>query len=290
MPCIAPIPAWRDHQGVVSLKEPDRSVALRNLEGRGIHDRREYVGVENLHLPCGRCVGCRVSKAREWAIRCTFEAAQHDHSSFVTLTYDDEHCPPQLRKADLSGWVKRVRARVDTRFKFFACGEYGERTARPHYHALVFGLREAALFQDCWKFGFTRTDEVTPASIAYVAGYVSKKYGSVPQPREWVNTETGEVIEAQPEFRLMSRRPGIAAPSREHWRSFRKEVIWQGQKVPVPRYLHEAWRQQATEEMLEQLREEKRATARVVTSAGLEAAQRRTEVRLEQKASTRRNF
>lgn len=241
-------------------------------------------------------------------MRCSLEAARHDKAAFVTLTYRDDDCPPFLRKSDLSAWVKRLRARLQRKYwvawkrkqhgprwtgpriKFFACGEYGEQRGRPHYHALVFGVSDPVLFESCWPYGFTRTDPVTPASIAYVAGYVSKKYGVDGAPAEVVDLDTGEVFEPQPEFRLMSRRPGIGHKSREYWRSWRDTMIWQGREYPVPRYLHEEWKRHVSEEEVEKLRLEKRAEARPVSAASLEAAQRRFEVRQEQKASTRRKF
>lgn len=249
-----------------------------------------------------------MSKAREWAMRCSLEAARHPKAAFVTLTYRDDDCPVFLDKSHLSAWVKRLRARVQRkywvawkrkehgprwvgpRFKFFGCGEYGEQHGRPHYHALIFGLSDSALFQDCWKFGFTRTDPVTPASISYVAGYVSKKYGSDGPPTEWVDEQTGEVFSPQPEFRLMSRRPGIGALSRDYWRSWRDTMIWQGREYPVPRYLHLEWRKHVSDDEIEKLRQEKLLSARPVSVASLEAAHRRFEVRQEQKSSTRRKF
>lgn len=245
-------------------------------------------------------------------MRCSLEASRHRQAAFVTLTYRDDDCPPYLVKPHLSGWVKRVRARLQRKYwvawrrggkpyqhgprwsgpriKFFACGEYGEQRGRPHYHALVFGVSDSALFESCWPFGFTRTDPVTPGSIAYVAGYVSKKYAQAIDYGDYVDQETGEVFDAQAEFRLMSRRPGIASLSREYWRAWRETMIWQGREYPVPRYLHEEWKRHVSQEEVEKLRLEKRDKAQLVSAASLEAARRRFEVRLEHKSSTRRKF
>lgn len=290
MACVSPLPAWRHPSGVVTLREPDRAQALRLLEGRSVTERRSY-GYEVLHLPCGKCVGCRVSRAREWAVRCALEAQLHEESSFVTLTFDDRYVPPSIRKADLSGWVKRVRARIHPRtIRFFGCGEYGEQTHRPHYHALVFGLRESPSFQEAWPFGFVRVDPCTPATIAYVAGYVSKKFAPIKPAGEYLDESTGELYQYQPPFVLMSRRPGIGGHAREHWRSWRDSAIYHGQEVPVPRFLHEAFKKNATPEQLEQLESDKAAKRRILTEYGLEAAKRRLEARLSIKADQRRKL
>lgn len=42
-------------------------------------------------VPCGKCIGCRVSKAIEWSNRCLCEMQYHEQSYFVTLTYNEEH-------------------------------------------------------------------------------------------------------------------------------------------------------------------------------------------------------
>lgn len=92
-----------------------------------------------LQVPCGKCIGCKSDKAMMWSIRCYHEASLHERNAFVTLTYED--APPALVKEDLQKFFKRARHSFD--FRYFACGEYGEATHRPHYHALIFG-------QDFW--------------------------------------------------------------------------------------------------------------------------------------------
>lgn len=241
MPCYRPRNAFRRESGVVSFREPPAETSE---------------AVEILKLPCGNCIGCRVRKARDWALRCCLEASLHEDTAFVTLTYDDDHIPPRglLVKEHLQGWLKRVRERLrvvqlDRRdefwasgqqgpfpfhpIRFFACGEYGEQTRRPHYHAILFGVRDHPSLSESWDFGFVRVDPCTPASISYVAGYVGKKIGD-PQwfprtqeiwyapwelDREWrkrtpyyflseqeLVTEDGQVVEWTKEFRWALRR------------------------------------------------------------------------------------
>lgn len=97
----------------------------------------------NLSLPCGNCVGCRLERARQWAMRCVDEASLHVENSFITLTFSDKHLPAN-RSLDVSifqKFMKRLRKEVEpVKLRFFHCGEYGAKTSRPHYHALIFGF------------------------------------------------------------------------------------------------------------------------------------------------------
>ena len=93
-------------------------------------------------VPCGSCIGCRSEQSRQWAVRMMHEARQHDSSLFVTLTLDDRHLNEnaELSPEDFSRFIKRLRKTQNSPISFFGCGEYGEKTQRPHYHALLFGI------------------------------------------------------------------------------------------------------------------------------------------------------
>lgn len=243
MPCHHPIRAWRTRGGAVLLN-------------------REAPDAERLHLPCGGCLGCRTSAAKAWALRCHLELQQHDSAVFSTLTYDRDKLPPTLQKRDLQLWIKRVRKALGPArpIRFFASGEYGEQRGRPHYHALVFGASTAdeKTLDQAWQRGFTRTEPVTPARIAYCAGYTSKKLTDARHTKhERVDPATGEVYHWQPPFIQMSRRPGIGGEARQHTTSWRLLAIHNGQRMPVPRFYHEAWKRTATAQMLEALEYEK---------------------------------
>ena len=94
-----------------------------------------------LTVPCGMCMGCRIDYSREWAIRCVHESKMHKQNAFVTLTYDNYFLPEygSLRKSHVSKFIKALRQSTGKRIKFFASGEYGSQTDRPHYHILLFG-------------------------------------------------------------------------------------------------------------------------------------------------------
>lgn len=181
-----------------------------------------------IQLPCGQCIGCRLERSRQWAIRCMHEASFHSSNCFLTLTYDDEHIrwssitgEQTLFKRDLQLFMKRLRKYVfPLKVRFFACGEYGDITFRPHYHVILFGfdfpdkrlykLSSAGFpyyisdtLNKLWSLGYCLVANVTFDSCAYVARYVTKK----------LNGEAGKLKYEgiQPEFINMSRRPGIGS-------------------------------------------------------------------------------
>jgi len=200
-------------------------------------------------VPCGQCIECRLKRSREWALRCVHEASLYDENSFVTLTYEDKFLPPggTLVKRDFQDFMRRLR-REYGKVRYFHVGEYGERTGRPHYHALMFGLR----FRDerecgrsgsgypefvsdelsaLWTFGRHTIGAVTFESAAYVARYCVKK---VTGPR------AQEVYQGRlPEYATMSRRPGIGS---SWFKKFRDEVVRddsvlaRGHEVLPPRF------------------------------------------------------
>jgi len=144
-------------------------------------------------VPCGSCPECLQARSFSWAVRAYQESQLHERNSFITLTYDDAHLPEGglLVKEDLQKFFKRVR-RSGMSIRYLACGEYGEQTRRPHYHALIFGQDfhspneqkindqgdfNSPILSDFWPMGFNVVAPVTMATCCYVAGYVFKKQG-----------------------------------------------------------------------------------------------------------------
>lgn len=193
-----------------------------------------------LVVPCGKCLACRINRRTEWSARMLHELENHDDAIFITLTYDEEHVPDNqsLRKADLVLFFKRLRKSLsleNRRVRYFACGEYGDQTQRPHYHAIVFGMSlrqdpkirlvktkggrdfklqylsgDKDIIKNCWtycdwnnrtidkqSFGLAEKD-----SIRYVAQYIDKKFSGDLEYEEY--TSKGR----EPVFRLMSQGIG----------------------------------------------------------------------------------
>ena len=132
-------------------------------------------------VPCGKCIGCRAAKSKEWTQRLLNEQQYWPTESFVTLTYDDDHYPEDgsLHKEHIQGFFKSLRKKLDPyKIKYFACGEYGENTLRCHWHSIIFGVDERfdKLIYESWPYGDRISiDPVEPGAIAYVTGYVRKK-------------------------------------------------------------------------------------------------------------------
>lgn len=215
-----------------------------------------------------------MAAARSWALRCRLELQQHSQAAWATLTYDEQNRPPTLDKRHLQLFLKRLRKgkRSNGTLRFFASGEYGEKTERPHYHAILYGIseREQNFIEDKWGFGHVRTVAATTANINYTAGYTAKKIGYAQKMiPEQVDLRTGEVYKWQPPFIQMSRRPGIGANAKQWPQSWRQYAIQDGYRIPVPRYLHESWKEQASPEDLEQLLYEKQEYATKLNQATL---------------------
>ena len=191
-------------------------------------------------IPCGQCLECRLEYSRKWADRMILEAQKHDENCFLTLTYDDQHIPvvdsvnsetgevvkvKTLVKRDIQLFMKRIRKELSPlKIRYYACGEYGDQTLRPHYHLIIFGWKpdesdltslgmselnncyySSGLISKLWPYGNNLAAECSYESCAYVARYVVKKAD------KFVNKTFYEQNNIAPEFVLMSRRPGIGA-------------------------------------------------------------------------------
>lgn len=185
-------------------------------------------------VPCGKCIGCRAAKAKEWTQRLLNEQAYWPTESFITLTYDDDHYPEggKIVKKDLQCFFKKLRKKLDPyRIKYFACGEYGENTLRPHYHIIIFGIDERMdkIVYESWPYGERISiDTVTPGAIAYVTGYVRKKIAD--------NYGRYRKLGLPLPFQLQSQGLGL------RWAVDNKETLEkngltrEGKKISIPRY------------------------------------------------------
>jgi len=218
----------------------------------------EKKGCREIQIPCGQCIGCRLEKIDAWGFRCMAEASQHLHNHFITLTYDDDHLPADecLNHRDWQLFAKRLRKNIGP-FRFFMCGEYGENTQRPHYHALLFGLDlpdlvkcnsvyastdifTSEVFGKAWGHGFHTIGQVTHASAKYCASYALKRVSEelAEERYTWV-TRFGEVVKRPQPYGKMSLKPGIGS---EWLHKYKKDVVNHGAvfenqyRKPVPRY------------------------------------------------------
>jgi len=189
------------------------------------------------------------------------EASLSNANSFITLTYAPDHLPDrgQLDYVDFQKFMKRLRKRIyPVKPRFYMCGEYGETTSRPHFHACIFGfdfpdkkpfkrsgsgsvLYRSALLESLWPQGQSLIGDVTFESAAYVARYVMKKVTgfNAKSHYERVCEETGEVYSMVPEFTKMSLKPGIGAGWFDKYKSDvypQDYVVVRGKETKPPKF------------------------------------------------------
>lgn len=156
-----------------------------------------------MYVPCGQCMECRIARRSEWMTRIMHELDAHQGiGTFITLTYDDEYLAENsLQKADLVNFWKRLRKYYEPKkIRYYACGEYGEKNKRPHYHAIIFGLSLVDLevvyknknmispiLNKIWTYGYNVCGTVTTDSAQYVAGYIEKKLTGEAGKNEYEN-------------------------------------------------------------------------------------------------------
>lgn len=195
----------------------------------------------------------------------------NERSHFLTLTYAPEHLPMDLSLSK-SAWQKfrkRLGYYSGQEFKFFMCGEYGDRNLRPHYHALIFGLElddlkkfkrsrgkradgehhwlyRSETVEKAWPFGHVFIGEVNAKTAQYVSQYVLKKRtgGSFDGGDRYLRRGfAGSTYCVTPEFQLMSRggRHGRGLGHswlERYWRDLLTSdtVVLDGKEFPVPKY------------------------------------------------------
>lgn len=145
-------------------------------------------------FPCGSCATCRASQNMIWSLRMHLESLYYRENAYITLTYAPEHLPENgsLQPSHLQLFFKRLRRFLDYKIRYFACGEYGDKFGRAHYHAIIFGLKHSdfSLIKKCWKFGIIDVQVPRREAFQYVAGYVSKKVGKMV---DWIKNNPGKI-------------------------------------------------------------------------------------------------
>ena len=192
----------------------------------------------------------------------------YDENCFITLTYSDENLPwdGSLRKTDFQKFMKRLRKHYDEKtIRYFHCGEYGEQTLRPHYHALLFNhdfddrelwserdgisVYRSETLERIWPLGQSTIGELNFETAAYTARYCMKKITGKNlekidpetglKPYERMHVQTGELITVQPEYVSMSLKPGIGKTWYDEFKAdcYPSDFIThKGRKFRVPKY------------------------------------------------------
>lgn len=247
MACFYPLHAYRSS----SPNENGKFPVVFNYKA-GLYD-------QPIFLPCGQCIGCRLERSRQWALRCIHEAKMYERNCFLTLTYSEENLPENmsLRYSDFQAFMKRFKSavrynegkKIADGIKFYMCGEYGARFGRPHYHAIIFNydfadktfdsfgsngdkLFVSEFLHKLWPHGVKEQQKigsVTYESAAYVARYIMKKITG--------DDAVAYYGDRQPEFNKMSNGIGKAWFQKYGADALRNDfIIHDGKKHRVPRF------------------------------------------------------
>jgi len=242
---------------------------------------RRATTYQALDVPCGTCILCRNETARQWAVRIAHEAKQWESNAFITLTYNDENLPgwSGLQYQDLTKFWKRLRKEKGS-LRYYAVGEYGDKSLRPHYHACVFGhdftedkiiIREqpsrlwtSPMLEKAWGLGQVSVGALNFETARYTASYVTKKLKS---KQRYVRTdeETGELIALEQPRAFMSKNIG-----REWWDAWKQGVIDHDRVVinahpQKPPKAYDRWLLNENEEKMKEIKEIRKSRAKIWT-------------------------
>ncbi len=237
MPCTMPIRAYKSITTIqkVSFSKPDQTTPYSEID-----------------IPCGKCIECKLDKKRQWTVRILNEAHMHKNNSYNTLTYNDKTIPIKyiknkkniiidhkttINKTDIIKFIKKVRKKYKPKkIRYFACGEYGDKMSRPHYHIILFNhefkdkyevtLKDGTKIwrsdelESIWKLGNSTTGSVESDSASYVAGYVTKKITG--------DMAIGHYKGREPEYATMSRKPGLG---RTYYEKYKQGIFSTGRVI-----------------------------------------------------------
>lgn len=231
------------------------------------------------------------------------EAQCYEKNCFLTLTYSKEKLPSDysLHKRHWQLFAKKLRKSLPHKIRFYMCGEYGDQLQRPHYHAIIFNhdfddkvlfkvergnkLFTSSTLTNLWEHGHASIGDVTFESAAYVARYCTKKFSHSLDPDKVIehytrrHPDTGAINVVEPEFALMSRRPGIGATWLNKYKTDvypSDQVVSRGRVMSPPRF----YDQSLTEEELERLKRRRKKD-------GLRQKPHQTSERLRARAAVR---
>jgi len=200
---------------------------------------------DEIPVPCGRCPVCSARRISGWSFRLIKEGERSSSSFFITLTYNTDHVPitpkgfMSLDKRHMQLYFKRLRKYHDkeTKIKYYAVGEYGAKTMRPHYHIILFNAKLEYVLKawamDGRYMGDYHVGKVTEASIGYTMKYISKTK-KVPQHKN---------DDRLPEFALMSKGMGANYLTQKMVQWHKADIgnrmycnLKDGKKIAMPRY------------------------------------------------------
>jgi hypothetical protein len=293
--CVNPLKGFVNKNGyVVKVSRNAKYIIRRNNTSDWLsryddpsnidNNNNDNISTKYIDIPCRRCPECQSVIKREWTCRAIAEAQVHNKMCFITLTYDNANIKyvktvdedgvvykhATLDHKDFQLFMYRLRNHFpDRKIRFFMAGEYGDRTFRPHYHAILYGvsiddfsdLRVQTRNKDgdllyksdffafnLWQLGFCLLAECTSATIGYVAGYVDKKYIK--------GAEFYRLTGIVPPYVRSSNRPGLGVPwfvdNIDKFKDLYDYVsVPNGLSDPTKIYLTETWKKKYENNVLQ---------------------------------------
>lgn len=259
-----------------------------------------YEFSESCMVACGKCLECFQRYSIEWAFRIMLESKRYKDNCFVTYTYNEEHLPnpPFVSRREVQLLNKRLRkALAPLKIRFFACGEYGKRGKRPHYHEIIFNwFPSDAYFWKCidgvdyfrspmlekiWTKGFSLIGRVEYKTALYCAKYMNKFF---------YESEM-EVVNADPlgdedcpfwdcptrPFVQMSNRPGIGFESVYESDMLADRIYIEGRSCKIPRYFLKVMERDGI--YLDDLKERRRVAGQMLSRSTADIDARRKKAR-----------
>lgn len=175
--------------------------------------RKLLINGEEVTVKCGKCLVCKRRKQMEWSIKLINEAKYHKTACFITLTFDNRILLDKQSRASKFGanasfifninnskdyftkFIKRLRKHYkDKAISYFHIGEYGEKTKRPHHHAIIYGIDfsedriemersksgktqyHSQTLYNLWACGRVSIQDLNPHNTAYICQYSLKKF------------------------------------------------------------------------------------------------------------------
>ena len=211
-----------------------------------VRNKSKDLKEQNLYstVPCGKCVPCLKRRSSHWSFRINEEVKQSSSAHFITLTYEiapyTKNGYQTLVKKDFQLFLKRLRKLCPTnKIKYYACGEYGSKTQRPHYHAIIMNFpnslaRQTDLIEKTWGNGHIMITDSNLKTINYVVGYITKGRFE-PQ---------SQFDDRLPEFSLMSKGMGLNYLTPQMIKYYKQRQVAcivkeGGQIISMPRYYKE---------------------------------------------------
>lgn len=222
-----------------------------------VRDYKSASGDFTHKVPCGKCPECQRTRQHQWAFRLEREMMDSSSASFITLTYEEAPLSfndiPTLVKDDFQKFMKRLRKRTHNKLKYYAVGEYGDKSDRPHYHLILFNapskwlqLGDETIF-NTWKTrgnygnrnlgGHVVVAECNMATIYYTTKYMMKS--------RWEPQH--ELDDRERPFALMSKKLGESFLTTA-MEKYMKDTLSgsvrlpTGTVAPLPRYFKERLR------------------------------------------------